>query len=117
MNSPRAITGLASSFLIAVLLFLVGCAELPMDHPQLTRLSISTSEAAQRAAKLANDECEREYHERPFRLEQSPVVIEHDRYRWGGDDTNALSGTFALVTFDLDGGYPQVTIYDHTVQY
>ncbi len=94
-----------------------GCSELPMDHPQLTRLTISTSEAAQRAAKLANNECEREYHERPFLPEQYSVEIEHDRYRWGGDDTNALSGTFPLVTLDLDGGNPHVTLYHHTVQY
>jgi hypothetical protein len=112
MNSLRSITGLAGSFLIAMLLFFVGCTDLPMDRPQLTRLG-----AAQRAAKLANDECEREYHERPFLPEQHAVTIENERYRWGEDDPNVLSGTFALVTFDLDGGCPQVILYHHTVQY
>jgi hypothetical protein len=99
--------------LIPSILFLVSCAELPMNHPQLSRLNISTGEAAQRAAQLANDACERQYQERPFLPEQHPVVVEHGRYRWGGDDTTALSGLFALVTLELDGSYPEVTIYYH----
>jgi hypothetical protein len=106
--------GLGNSFLVASLLFLAGCADLAMDHPQLTHLTISADEAAQRAAQLANDECERQYHERPFLPEQHTAVVDHGRYRWGGDETNALSGLFALVTLDLDGLCAEVTIYYHT---
>jgi hypothetical protein len=108
------ISGLVGVFLMAVLLFLVGCADLPMEHSQLSRVTISTSEAAHQAAQMANDACERQYQERPFQPEQYRVGVERGRYQWGGDDTNALSGLFALVTFELDGSYPEVTIYYHT---
>jgi hypothetical protein len=111
------ISGLGGLFLIASFLFLVGCADLPRDHPQLTRLTISASEAAQRAAQLANDEYERENHRRTFLAEQHTAVVKDDRYSWGGDEKDALSGVFALVTFALDGSDPHVTLYFHTVQY
>ncbi|MEI7732058.1 MAG: hypothetical protein WCO56_20965 [Verrucomicrobiota bacterium] len=110
-------------------LLLVGCMELaPVssghDRPHLvvetTRTiaqPISAIEAARLAAKLANDECERKYHERPFVAEQHSAVIEDDRYRWGEDDTKALWGTFALVTFDLDGRNPTVILYHYDTMY
>jgi hypothetical protein len=68
---------------------------------------------AQRAAPLANEACERQYQVGPFLPEQHPVLVERGRHRWGGD-TNALSGLFALVTLELDGSYPEVTINYHT---
>ena len=80
-----------------------------------TRASyVSASKAAQLAAQLANDECERRYHRRPFRPEQHAAVLDNGKYRWGGLDVGGRGGFSALVTFEPDGSHPKIEVYFST---
>jgi hypothetical protein len=72
---------------------------------------LSTGEAATLAARLANDQCERQYRTRPFLPEQYPAVLQERAYRWGGLDVGGPRGFSALVTFRGDGTQPHVEVY------
>ncbi len=75
---------------------------------------MTPSEAAQLAARLANDECERLYRSRPFKAEQHAAVWKDGEYRWGGLDEGAPMGLSALVTFQANGTEPRVEVYFST---
>jgi len=80
----------------------------------IARQTLSADEAAQLAAKLANDQCEHQYRKRPFRAEQHLVVLKDGIYRWGGLDVGGPGGLSALVTFRRDGSEPHVEVYFST---
>ena len=80
---------------------------------QVARI-LSPSVAAELAAKLANDECERRYQKRPFTAEQHAAVLESDVYRWGRLDPGGTAGLSAVVTFRADGSQPNVQVYFST---
>jgi hypothetical protein len=75
---------------------------------------LSPSVAAELAAKLANDECERRYRKRPFTAEQHAAVLEGDVYRWGRLDPGGPAGLSAVVTFRADGSQPDLQVYFST---
>jgi hypothetical protein len=75
---------------------------------------LSSNDAAQLAAKLANDECERFYKRRPFSASQHPAVVRDGQYHWGGLDQGAPGGYSAQVTFGQDGSEPKVEVYFST---
>jgi hypothetical protein len=72
---------------------------------------LSTREAAELAARLANDECARRYSRRPFAPEQHPAVLKPGVYEWGGLDVGGPGGFSAFVRFAPDGSNPQVEVY------
>jgi len=72
---------------------------------------LSLSDAAQLAAKLANDKCESQFHERPFEAGQHVPVIRDGQYHWGDLDVGAPKGLSASVTFELDGSKASVEVY------
>jgi len=73
--------------------------------------ALSPSAAAELAAKLANDECERLHQKRPFTPQQHTAVLKGDMYRWGRLDPGGPSGLSAVVTFRADGSEPDVQVY------
>ena len=75
---------------------------------------LSVDQAAQLAAQLANDECERRFHSRPFQAGQHVPVVQDNKYCWGGLDVGAPKGLSASVTFGLDGSHPSVEVYFST---
>jgi len=77
----------------------------------VARRVLSAEEAAQLAAKLANDQCEQQYRKRPFSAEQHSAVLQEGVYRWGGLDVGGPGGFSALVTFLKDGTEPHVEVY------
>lgn len=72
---------------------------------------LSASEAADLAARLANDACHRLYQRRPFKPEQHAAVLQDGTYRWGRLNEGARGGYSALVTFRADGSTPSVEVY------
>ena len=101
------------SLCLIVLLFLMaGCAATGTRHT--ARHVLSPAEAAQLAAKLANDGCERLYRKRPFEAGQRPAVLKDGEYRWGGLDVGAPGGLSALVVFRSDGSHPKAEVYFST---
>ena len=72
---------------------------------------LSADAAAELAARLANDQCERQYRRRPFTAAQNAAILEGNVYRWGGLDVGGVGGFSALVTFAGDGNEPHVEVY------
>ena len=104
---------------LAALLSLSGCCRqsTPASHPQPAQSGgqfLSPTQAAQLAAKLANDECQRIYGKRPFTADQRPAVWMDNEYRWGGLDVGGPGGFSALVIFRGDGSHPKVEVYFST---
>ena len=105
--------------IMAVLILSPGCSKLfPTSTSgtgaQQSRQTLSSTQAAILAAKLANDECERRYEKRPFAPGQYAAVLEGDVYRWGRLDEGGHGGLSAIVTFAPDGSNPKVEVYFST---
>src|SRR6266516_7155683 len=106
-------------WVIAVLILSPGCSNLfptstsGTGSPEVGQ-TLTQSQAAIRAARLANDECERRYEKRPFAPGQYAAVFEGDVYRWGRLDEGGHGGFSSLVTFAPDGSNPKVEVYFST---
>ena len=116
-------TATASKILAAVIASLVisdvGCSRSPThgagQSPETTAWRVlSADEAAQLAAKLANDQCDRLYQKCPFSAAQHSAVRQKGMYQWGGLDVGGPGGFSALVTFRPDGSQPHVEVYFST---
>ena len=99
----------------------VGCTKPPAPPGGSERTlglnhSLSAIEAAELAARLANDECERLYQKRPFTPDQHAAVLKDGVYRWGRLDVGGRGGFSAVVTFRADGSQPHVEVYFSTDQ-
>lgn len=97
----------------------VGCSAYSTTRSGATRSPqvrgvLSPVEAAQLAASLANDECARLYHKRPFTADQHEAVLKGGVYQWWHLDVGGRGGFSARVTFDADGSRPQVEVYFST---
>ena len=94
-----------------------GCSHSAVPGPsQAQARGLSSKDAAQLAASLANEECARLYKRRPFEASQHPALMQDGEYRWGGLDPGAPGGYSALVTFRRDGSHPKVEVYFSTDQ-
>ena len=106
---------LLSCCLGALVLVQAGCSTrtLPANGApsQPVRQALSPTEAAQLAAKLANEECEHLYRRRPFAADQHPAVLQDGQYRWGGLNVGGRGGYSALVVLGADGSHPKVEVY------
>jgi hypothetical protein len=102
----------------ALLILQVGCSSptTPASsvRPETVGHVLAPVEAAQLAAKLANDECERLYRKRPFTADEHPAVLKGDQYRWGGLNEGGRGGLSALVILGADGSHPKVEVYFST---
>jgi hypothetical protein len=78
----------------------VGDSTQQLAHP------LSASEAAQLAARLANEECERRFHRHPFQADQQSAMLQDGEYRLGRLDVGAPKGFSTLVRFREDGSKP-----------
>lgn len=102
--------------MIALVIWQAGCspsARTPTAGAPTQRGArvLSRSAAAELAAKLANDECERLYKKRPFAAGQHAAVLEGGVYHWGRLDPGGPSGLSAMVSFRADGSQPSVEVY------
>ena len=86
-----------------------------VSQPPVVRF-LSPTDAAQVAARLANDECERLYKRRPFVARQYPAVLQNGEYCWGHLDEGAVGGFSASITIGRDGSNPKVQVYFSTDQ-
>jgi hypothetical protein len=85
----------------------------PSPAPAETRL-LSPQEAAELAAKLANEQCEHDYRRRPFSADWYPAVLEDGVYHWGKMDVGGRGGFSAVVAFGRDGSKPHVEVFFST---
>ncbi len=105
----------ASCCLLAQVIYGTGCSLRPGGaQAKTTNQVLSSNDAAQLAAKLANDECERLYKRRPFTANLYPAVLQDAEYHWGRLDEGGPGGYSAQVTFAQDGSKPKVEVYFST---
>lgn len=106
----------AGACILSLLLLGPGCSRPTVaDRTQPVHRVLGPAEAAELAARLANDECARLYQKRrPFSSSQHKVILRDSRYEWGGLDPGAPGGYSALVTFNPDGTNPKVEVYFST---
>ena len=105
-------TRLAMTLVLACLACQPGCSHSSgPSSVQVDARSLSPREAAELAARLANDQCERQYRKRPFSAEQHVAVLENGLYQWGGLDVGGPGGLSAVVTFRPDGAGRHVEVY------
>ncbi len=118
-------TGASLGYVLALAALVISCSRAPVvqpteqagrsaGHPKKAGPTLSGNGAAELAAKLANDECERLYKRRPFAAGQQRAVLREGRYHWGGLDQGGPGGYSALVVFNADGSNPQVEVYFST---
>jgi len=72
---------------------------------------LSADHAADLAAEIANEECNRLYKRRPFKSDDHVPELREGRWHWGRLDPLGHDGLSAEVTFDPDGANPEVTVY------
>jgi hypothetical protein len=77
----------------------------------MTRRALSAEDASVLAARLANEQCERQYRRRPFRSEQYRAILRDGVYHWGELDVGGHEGFSASVIFYPDGSEPHVEVY------
>jgi hypothetical protein len=116
MKTTRPLPALA---LVSCLVMLAVCdtscsRPVATGRTQTSVRILSSNDAAQLAAKLANDECERLYKRRPFTASQYGAVLRDAEYHWGGLDEGGPGGYSAHVTFAQDGSKPKVEVYFST---
>jgi len=98
----RFLARTVAAALSGLVILCAGCSRGPGLSPQA---------AAQLAATLANEQCDRLYQELPFRASQHPAILRNGTYEWGGFDPTGPKGLSALVSFRTDGSAPQVEVY------
>jgi hypothetical protein len=117
MKATGILAAAAGCCLLSLAVFDTSCSRASVaGRTQSGVRVLSPAAAAQLAAKLANDECERLYKRRPFAASQHPAVLREGEYQWGGLDEGAPGGYSALVTFGPDGSHPWVKVYFSTDQ-
>ena len=118
MKTTRILSSVAvSCCLLALVVCDTSCSRPSVaGRTQSVIRALSPNDAAQLAAKLANDECERLYKRRPFAASQYAAAVRDGEYRWGGLDEGARGGYSARVTFARDGSHPKVEVYFSTDQ-
>lgn len=73
---------------------------------------LSAQDAAELAARLANEQCERQFQgRRPFSPTQHSAILQDGLYHWGELDVGGVGGFSAVVTFRQDGSEPHVEVY------
>jgi hypothetical protein len=82
--------------------------------PESSREVLPAGKAAELAARLANEQCQRQYRSSPFKPQQHEAILQEGMYRWGGLDVGAPGGFSALVTFRQDGSEGHVEVYYST---
>src|SRR5258706_7371435 len=110
MRTVRKISTLKWHFcLLAILIVQTGCSRSTTSGATMARQTaptLSPVRAAQLAAKLANDKCERLHQRRPFTPAQHPAVRVGDRYRWCGLAAGAAAGMSVVAIPSSETTYP-----------
>ncbi len=86
--------------------------QLPASSPLVTELS--EDEAAELAARLANEKCKAAFDRQPFRPESYEAQLLGSRWHWGEIEPAGIAGYSADVEFNGDGSQPVVRVAFHT---
>ncbi len=76
-----------------------------------THRVLFAADAAELAARLANEQCDRQFRRRPFMAGQHSPILQDGLYHWGELDVGGVGGFSAAVTFRPDGSEHHVEVY------
>jgi hypothetical protein len=103
------------SILAASLFVLGGCASSNLTSDSGIGAGINEfyggSRAAVKAAALANDACDSQFHCRPFKANTFPAKWDNGVWRWGNPDPAGPGGFSAEVSFTGQGTDTHVRIW------
>jgi len=102
--------------MVACLVAQMGCVRSTNPSPAQSfepspRRALSVQEAGVLAARLANEQAERQYRRRPFNPAQYAATLQDGLYHWGKLDVGGVGGFSTVVTFRQDGSEPHVEVY------
>jgi hypothetical protein len=108
-------------YLIAFILVIVisvsgACSKafLQGRNPENKKQIITQEQAAELAAKLANEKFQKDFHQSPFNPESYKAELIDSRWHWGKMDLGGINGCSAVVEFNNDGSDPKVKVALYT---
>ena len=107
---------LLPAVIVASLLVQTSCVRLTSEASgdqsvSSARRILSATDAAELAARLANEQCKRRFGRQPFSPGQHSAMLADGLYHWGKLDVAGVAGFSAIVTFRADGAEPHVEVY------
>jgi len=75
---------------------------------------ITQEQAAEFAAKLANEKFQKDFHQSPFKPESYKAELVDSRWHWGKMDPVGINGCSAKVEFNKDGSDAKVKVALYT---
>ena len=102
-------------FIVAIIICgAFNAAVLQANNSKNKRQIITQEQAAEHAAKLANEKCQKEFGESPFTFESYEAELVDSRWHWGRIDPKGINGYSAKVEFNKDGTDINVKVAFHT---
>ena len=102
------------ALLLSALCLLIHCTSSVPDSNRRDSGELDRAQAAAMAAKLANEECLRQFDNAPFDTASFALEFSDGRWRWGRLDVHGEKGYSARVSFDPDGGNDSVEVFFST---
>ncbi len=107
---------LVSGVILACVLTQTGCVRSRSEaggerSASSARRYLSAQDAAELAARLANEQCKRQFGREPFSPGQHLAKFQDGFYHWGELDVGGVGGFSAVVTVRRDGTEPHVEVY------
>lgn len=105
------------TFIFVILIIVSGAcstAFLQGNNPENKNQIITQEQAAELAAKLANEKFQKDFHRSPFKPESYKAELVDSRWHWGKMDLGGINGCSAKVEFNKDGSDAKVKVALYT---
>jgi hypothetical protein len=93
--------------------FAFDAAEAQAEEPESKKQALTQEQAAELAAKLANEKFQKAYRRSPFTPESYTAELTGSRWHWGKIDPVGINGCSAVVEFNEDGTDEKVKVALH----
>jgi hypothetical protein len=85
-------------------------AVIQAEDSESKKQALTQEQAAELAAKLANEKFQKDYHRSPFKPESYAAELIESRWHWGKIDPAGINGCSATVEFKEDGSDERVKV-------
>jgi len=104
-----------SIFIVVIIISIAfNAAVLRANNSNNERQIITQEQAAEHAAKLANEKCQKDFGNSPFTPDSYKAELVDSRWHWGKIDPKGFNGYSARVEFNKDGTNENVKVAFHT---
>ena len=102
-------------FIVVIIISIASnAAVLQANNSNNDKQIITQEQAAEHAAKLANEKCQKDFGESPFTPDSYKAELVKSRWHWGIIDPKGFNGYSARVEFNKDGTNENVKVAFHT---